>query len=149
MNAKEYLNQCRLLNQRINFNLRQMREIRDGIEGIRPPRLGGDRVQTSPDRDPFFVKALARLSELEETIDRETDLLADLRKQIGEAVSTLRNPNHQMVLLYRYVAGLKWPDISGELGVGLTTLKRWHAAALELMWMPQDPIDISRRPEEA
>ena len=77
MNVKDYLRQGRLLDQRINYNLRRLKEMRAGLDGLCSPQIRADKVQTSPDGDPPFVKALMRMSELNERIDQEIDLLVD------------------------------------------------------------------------
>ena len=142
MNVKDYLRQGRLLDQRINYNLRRLKEMRAGLDGLCSPQIQADKVQTSPDGDPPFVKALMRMSELNERIDQEIDLLVDLRNQIDATVRTVDNDDYQMLLLYRYIENRTWEDIGAELGVGKTTAKRWHQEALQMVKLPENPIDI-------
>ena len=144
MNVKDYLRQGRLLDQRINYNLRRLKEMRAGLDGLCSPQIRADKVQTSPDGDPPFVKALMRMSELNERIDQEIDLLVDLRNQIDATVRTVDNDDYQMLLLYRYIENRTWEDIGAELGVGKTTAKRWHQEALGMVQMPENPIIIKR-----
>ena len=144
MNVKDYLRQGRLLDQRINYNLRRLKEMRAGPDGLCSPQIRADKVQTSPDGDPPFVKALMRMSELNERIDQEIDLLVDLRNQIDATVRTVDNDDYQMLLLYRYIENRTWEDIRAELGVGKTTAKRWHQEALQMVRMPENPIVIKR-----
>ena len=142
MNVKDYLKQGRLLDQRINYNLRRIKEMRDGLDGICSPQIKADKVQTSPDGDPANVKIMMRISEMEEHIDQEIDTLVDLRNQIDETVRTVKNENYQMLLLYRYIENRTWENIGDELGVGKTTVKRWHQDALQMVRMPENPITI-------
>ena len=144
MNVKDYLRQGRLLDQRINYNLRRLKEMRTGLDGICSPQIKADKVQASPDCDPPYVKALMRISEMEEHIDQEIDLLVDLRNQIDETVRTVDNDDYQMLLLYRYIENRTWEDIGSELGIGKTTAKRWHQEALRMVQMPETPIIIKR-----
>ena len=142
MNVKDYLRQGRLLDQRINYNLRRLKEMRAGLDGLCSPQIRADKVQTSPDGDPPFVKALMRMSELNERIDQEIDLLVDLRNQIDATVRTVDNDDYQMLLLYRYIEHRTWEKIGISLGVGKTTVKRWHQEALQMVKLPENPIDI-------
>ena len=144
MNVKDYLRQGRLLDQRINYNLRRLKEMRTGLDGICSPQIKTDKVQTSPDGDPPYVKALMRISEMEEYIDQEIDMLVDLRNQIDETVRTVDNDDYQMLLLYRYIENRTWEDIGSELGIGKTTAKRWHQEALRMVQMPENPIIVRR-----
>ncbi|MBQ9644198.1 MAG: DUF1492 domain-containing protein [Lachnospiraceae bacterium] len=142
MNVKDYLKQGRLLDQRINYNLRRIKEMRDGLDGICSPQIKADKVQTSPDGDPAYVKILMRISEMEERIDQEIDMLVDLRNQIDETVKTVKDENYQMLLLYRYIENRTWENIGEQLGIDRSTVKRWHRAALELVVMPENPISM-------
>ena len=142
MNVKDYLNQGRLLDQRINYNLRRLQEMRAGIDGMSSPQFQADKVQTSPDGDPAFVKAPMRISEIRERIDREIDLLVDLRNQIDETVRTVENDDYQMLLLYRYIEKRTWEDIGNQLGIDRSTVKRWHREALQMVKMPENPIIV-------
>lgn len=142
MNVKDYLKQGRLLDQRINYNLRRIKEMRDGLDGICSPQIKADKVQTSPDRDPAYVKIMMRISELEEHIDQEIDMLVDLRNQIDETIKTVDNENYQMLLLYRYIENRTWENIGDQLGIDRSTVKRWHQAALQSVVMPENPISM-------
>ena len=103
MNVKEYLKQGRLLDKKINFNLRRLQEMKSGICCISSPQIRGDKVQTSPDGDGPFVKALMRVEEMQERINRQIDMLVDLRQQIDETIHSVYSDEYQMVLLYRYI----------------------------------------------
>ena len=142
MNVKDYLKQGHLLDQRINFNLRRLQEMRAGIDGMSSPQIQADKVQTSPDGDPAFVKALIRISEMQERIDQEIDMLVDLRNQIDETIRTVDNDDYQMLLLYRYIEKRTWENIGNELGIDRSTVKRWHREALLMVRMPENPIII-------
>ena len=142
MNVKDYLKQGRLLDQRINFNLRRIKEMRDGLDGICSPQINADKVQISPDGDPAYVKIMMRISELEEHIDQEIDMLVDLRNQIDETIKTVDNEKYQMLLLYRYIENRTWENIGDQLGIDRSTVKRWHQAALQSVVMPENPISM-------
>lgn len=144
MNVEEYLQQARLLDQRINFNLRRMQEIKNGLFSPRVPRLSADKVQTSPDGNAPFVQALLRVEEMQERINQETDLLVELRQQISEMIHHLPSEKQQMLLLYRYVEERSWREIGDLLGAGKSTVKRWHTDALAQLRLPENPIQIRR-----
>ena len=142
MNVKEYLKQGRLLDQRINFNLRRLQEVKSGICSLSSPQIKADKVQTSPDGDAPFVKALIRFEEMQEHINRQIDLLVDLKQQIDDAIHSVESNEYQLLLLYRYIEHRTWEEIGIALGVGKTTVKRWHQEALQMVKLPENPIDI-------
>ena len=144
MNVKEYLKQGRLLDQKINFNLRRLQEMKSGLCSFSSPQFKADKVQTSPDGDAPFVKALLRVEEMQEQINQEIDLLVDLRQQIDEVIHSLASENQQMLLLYRYIEDRTWEDIGNLLGVDKSTVKRWHLDALAKLRLPENPILIRK-----
>ena len=144
MNVKEYLKQGRLLDQKINFNLRRLQEMKSGLCSISSPQFKADKVQTSPDGDAPFVKALLRVEEMQEQINQEIDLLVDLRQQIDDVIHSLASENQQMLLLYRYIEDRTWEDIGNLLGVDKSTVKRWHLDALAKLRLPENPILIRK-----
>ena len=142
MDVKEYLQQACLLDRRINFNLRRMQEMKSGLCGLSSPQMDAAKVQTSRNGDAPFVKALLRVEEMQERINRETDLLVELQQQIIEVIHSLPSEKQQMVLLYRYVETRTWEEIGNLLGVGKSTAKRWHTEALTKLHLPENPIQI-------
>lgn len=142
MDVKEYLQQAHLLDQRINFNLRRMQEMKSGLCGLRSPQLDAVKVQASQTGDAPFVRGLMRVEEMQERINQETDLLVELRKQISEVIYSLPSENQQMLLLYRYVEKKTWVEIGNLLGAGKSTVKRWHSDALAKLRLPENPIQI-------
>lgn len=144
MNVREYLNQGYLLDQRINYNMRRLQEMKTGIDGISSPQIGGVKVQTSPDGEAPYVKAYLRMAELNERINQEINQLVDLRNQIDEVVGTVESEQHHMLLLYKYIEGLTWEDIGIKLNASRNTVKRWHQEALRMVKMPENPIIIRR-----
>ena len=142
MNVKEYLKQGWLLDQRINFNLRRLQEMKAGICSLSYPQVSADKVQTSPDGEAPFVKAIMRVAEMEEKIDHQIDLLVDLKQQIDDTIHSVDLEAYQMLLLYRYVENKTWEEIGNRLGIGKSTAKRWHQKALKMIQMPENPIEI-------
>ena len=143
MTIAEYLKQGRLLDQRINYHLGKLEELRASACTISSPRLSGDRVQTSPGRDAAFVRALGRIEEMEERINGEIDMLVDLKAQIEDVIHRLLNPDYQLLLTYRYLEGMTWEEIGDLLHVAIATVFRWHKTALSLLQMPETPIVIA------
>ena len=144
MNVMEYLQQGRRLDQRINFNLRRMQEMKDGLCGLRSPQMDQERVQTSRSEDAPFVRALIKVEEMQERLKQETDLLAELRGQIEETIRSVPSGEYQMLLMYRYLEGWSWAEIGDALRIGISTAKRWHEEALKQVRMPEHPIRITQ-----
>jgi len=144
MNVTEYLEQGLLLDQRITFNLRRLQEMKNWLCSIRSPQFDQVKVQTSSDGEAYFVRGLMQVEKMQEQVNREIDLLVDLRRQIEEAIRSIPSDKYQMVLMYKYLEGRTWAEIGDALRVGKSTIKRWHADALTQVRMPQDPIRVTQ-----
>lgn len=143
MNAEIYLRQGYCLDQRIKYNLKKMAEMKKTASDISAPALRSDKVQSSPNGDAPFVKALERIEAMEERIRREVDLLVALMDQINEVIRHVDNEQYQLLLMYRYVENMTWDQICDNLNIGKTTAKRWKEKALEQIVLPENLIIIS------
>ena len=59
-----------------------------------------------------------------------------LGEEVKSAIERLENEDERLLLLYRYIRGMKWEDIGEELHAGRSTLFRWHKSALSKIHEP-------------
>ena len=142
MRVETYLSQGRMLNQRINYQLKKLGELKKAACSLPAVTIRKDKVQTSTDGDAPFVRALIRVEEMEERINREIDMLADLKEEIMGVIGQVDSEELQMVLIYRYLEGMTWEEIGSEMKANARTVRRWHGAALLHVAMPKNPIKI-------
>ena len=140
MKVETYLKQGRLLDQRINYLIRKMGEAREAACSLPATSVNRDKVQTSPSGDAPFVRAIERVEEMQEQINREIDKLVELRKQIEEVIGQVENEELRMVLVYRYLEGMTWEDIGDLLHAGRSSVIRWHQKAIDQITLPEDAI---------
>ena len=141
MTAKEYLHQAYRLDHRINSDIEELRRLREMMGSISSPVLG-DRVQTPQSYEASFVHSVEKIISLEEKINREIDVLVDLKEQTREVIATVENTDEQMVLRYRYIHNMTWEEIGDELNIDSRTARRWHGSALAHVEIPENPIKI-------
>lgn len=141
MTAKEYLRQAYRLDQKISSDLEEVASLREMSASVSSPQLT-ERVQTSRNTDAPFVRALEKIMDLEERINKEIDLLMELKKEIRAVITTVEDTDERMVLKYRYVHNYTWEQIGNELHADARTVRRWHGKALQHVIMPENPITI-------
>lgn len=141
MTAKEYLRQAYRLDQKISSDLEEVASLREMSSSVSSPQLT-ERVQTSKDTDAPFVRALEKIMNLEEHINKEIELLMELKKEIRAVITTVEDTDERMVLKYRYVHNYTWEQIGNELHADARTVRRWHGKALQHVIMPENPITI-------
>lgn len=141
MTVKEYLRQAYRLDQKISSDLEEVALLREMVSSVSSPQMT-ERVQTSRNTDAPFVKALEKIVDLEEQINKEIDLLMELKKEIREVITTVDDTDERMVLKYRYVHNYTWEQIGNELHVDARTVRRWHGKALQHVVLPDNSIMI-------
>ncbi len=141
MTAKEYLRQAYRLDQKISSDLEEVASLREMSASVSSPQLT-ERVQTSKNTDAPFVRALEKIIDLEEHINKEVELLMELKKEIRVVITTVEDTDERMVLKYRYVHNYTWEQIGNELHADARTVRRWHGKALQHVILPENPITI-------
>lgn len=141
MTAKEYLRQAYRLDQKINSDLEEVAALREMASSVSSPQLS-ERVQTSRKGDAPFVRCLEKIIELEDKINKEIDLLVELKKEIWMVITTVEDTDERMVLKYRYVHNYTWEQIGNELHADARTVRRWHGKALLHVVLPENPITV-------
>ena len=141
MTAKEYLRQAYRLDQKINSDLEEVAALREMASSVSSSQLS-ERVQTSRKGDAPFVRCLEKIIELEDKINKEIDLLVELKKEIRMVITTVEDTDERMVLKYRYVHNYTWEQIGNELHADARTVRRWHGKALLHVVLPENPITV-------
>ena len=129
MTVETYLKQGIFLDRRIKYQLQRIAELR-----------ASDKVQTSSTGEARFVKALEKVDEIQEQVNRELNDLLALKKQIEGVIHQVGNEEYELVLSYRYLQNKSWAEIADQLYVGKTTVKRWHGKAIQMIVLPEHPI---------
>jgi DNA-directed RNA polymerase specialized sigma24 family protein len=141
MTVKEYLRQAHRLDQMIDSDLREVAALRELAVSVSAIGMT-ERVRSSRKTEAPYARCVETIVDLEEKIDREIDLLVELKEQIRTAISTVEDPDERMVLRYRYVNGFTWEQIGAEMHVDGRTARRWHEAALLHVSLPEEPIEV-------
>ena len=66
-----------------------------------------------------------------EEINTEIDRLVDLKKEIGQKIALIANPDLRLLLEKRYLCKRTWSEISTEMNVANCHVYRMYAAALK------------------
>ena len=136
MTAHEYLSQVYYLDRQIKYDLRELESLRELSIGISSPNLG-ERVKSSSNGEPPFVKALERIWKQEERINSELKRLEELKEGIRNTIESQTNADERCVLLYRYIQHMKLEEIGYELNISISTVKRWYKSALSKIKVPE------------
>ena len=128
MTAKEYLTQAYRIDQRINSKLEQVSSLRD---------LSTKATSTFSDVPPSGTRNVHRMEDvickivmLENEINAEIDHLVDLKREIREVISRVKNLECQTLLELRYLCFKTWEQIAVEMNYSIQHIYRLRDKAL-------------------
>ena len=129
MQAKEFLNQAFLIDQRIRSKSEQIRTLHEiatscstNITGMpRNPNRGGSRM----------ADAVCKMVDLENEIARDMDALIAVKRKIVVVINAVDDITLRTLLEKRYLCGATWEDISCDLCFNKRWTLRLHDRALE------------------
>ena len=140
MTTQEYFDQAKRLDERIKLDLHELASLRADICALSSPGFD-ERVQSSPNGDAPFVHGIERLMQREEEINREIDLLFDLKEQMRGVIAQLPTPEEQLVLRARVLEKMSWGEITELMSCNVHTAMNWNETALAHAVLPENPID--------
>jgi hypothetical protein len=90
-----------------------------------------DRVQTSASDDQMLV-LIAKADSLTREWQTEIDELMRIKSRIMFEISLIERPSYRWLLMYRYVDGMKWPQVAAAMGIeNMRSLFFMHGRALK------------------
>lgn len=131
MTAKEYLQQAYIIDRRIKLDTEKLAAARSALYG-KTARYDSDGSKSVP-RGNGTERAVLRVLELEERLDREIDELTYKRQEIEQAVNAVPDEVQREVLTRRYLLYQKWEVIAEEMCYSMQHIFRLHSFALKKM----------------
>ncbi|MCM8710867.1 DUF1492 domain-containing protein [Clostridium sp. SYSU_GA19001] len=129
MTAKEYLSQAYHIDQRINSKLEQIVSLR---------ALATKATSTLSDTPPSGTRnvhsmedIIAKIVDLENEINRDIDILVDLKREFVSVIRKIDNTEYQTLLELRYLCFKTWEQIAVDMGYSLQHIFRIHDKALK------------------
>ena len=131
MNALDFLQQAYMLDQRIETKLRQISSLRSLAETMRS--YSGNEPVCHSRNVTALEDSVIKIMEQEQELNAEIDRLVDLKKEILDVISEVKDLNFRLVLEKRHLCFESWPQIGEKMG----HTDRWaqvkHQAALRVV----------------
>lgn len=129
MIVKEYLEQVRYLDQRIDSKVEQLTSLKhlatkctSILTGM--PRSGGSGKSS-------MENVLVKIVDLQEEINRDIDQLIDLKREVGRLIAGVDDLEYRVILEKRYLCYETWEQIALELGYSDKWVRQLHRRALD------------------
>lgn len=129
MTAKEYMEQARFLDMQINSKTEQLKALNELATKV--TTVYSD-MPHSPNRNTSRMEeTIAKIIDLENEIDKDINILIDLKKEIIGVVSKVGTPEYRTILEMRYLQFKKWEQIALLMSTDLRWVYRMHGKALK------------------
>ena len=128
MTARDYLEQAKLLDNRINTKIRQVEELNDLATRATSVLTGMPRSHDSS--QSIMANCVTKIVDLQNEIDQDISDLVDLKADIAKTISEVGDPELQEILEWRYLFSMAWDAIAVRLGYSRRWVLRKHVQAL-------------------
>lgn len=129
MTAKEYLQQVKVKNARIQNLQRDKAALRGIMFSLGNSGGEGERVQTSRDTDKFGT-LYSKIDEKDRQITQSIDELIDFRLKVTKEINQLEDGRYIDVLYRNYVLLQGWKEIAIEMGYDIRYAQQLNGNAL-------------------
>lgn len=122
MNVKEYLEQAKYLDMRINSKIEQLSTLNDlatkcTVTLSDMPRNPNKGISNMED-------TIVKIIDLQEEINRDIDQLVDLKREIMVVIKKISNVEYQTILENRYLSFMSWEQIAVEMKYSIQQIYR-------------------------
>ena len=128
MTAKTYLNQIRLLDERINDGIEELAQLDSLLKKV-TAAMGGEVVASSKNPDKM-TDIIYKIDKLRRALNRNVDKYVDIKREAADLLSKVEDPVHYQILHCRYVLYRTWEQIADEIGYTYQWTCQLHGLAL-------------------
>lgn len=135
MTVKEYLGQAYRLDQRINSKLEQLESLNELATKCTSTLTG---MPKDPSRSTsMMADAVAKIVDLQAQINRDIDLLVDLKCEMVRVIKNVEHSEYQTLLELRYLCFKTWEQIAVDMNYSIDNVYRIHRKALCAVSLPK------------
>lgn len=127
--AKEYLEQVKLFDVRINNHLEELERLKSLVTKV-TSTWKGDVVSGGGNQDKLG-DAIAKIVDLQHEVNKAIDDYVDKRNEIGAILDKISDPDQLRVLYKRYFDGLTWEQIACDMHMTYRNVCYIHGRALQ------------------
>ncbi len=132
MNAKEFLEQATVLNEKINMDFLHRQKLKELLEQISGGSVAlHERVQGGQLPDSPASKLVDKITDLDRLIEQELAEYDTVMEQIKEAIAYCKNQDEMKVLKKIYLEGKEVADAVIELNIPKSTIYTLHSRAIK------------------
>ncbi|MEI6132420.1 MAG: DUF1492 domain-containing protein [Bacillota bacterium] len=131
MTAKEYLGLAYRIDQRINSKLEQITSLRE--LALKATSTLTDMPHSPTKNTSKMANIICKMVDLEDEINKDIDMLVDLKCEIVSLIKKIHNTEYQTLLELRYLCFKTWEQIAVDMGYSSQHIFRLHDKALKVV----------------
>lgn len=139
MTAKEYLQQVRTIDERINCKLADVARLQDMATRITP--VLRDDVAHGGGTQDRMADTIARIIDLKAEINGDIDQLVDKKREVTAKLDKLTNRRYYTVLFRKYILFETFEQIACEMNCSWRNACYLHGQALDVFQQVMDKED--------
>ncbi len=129
LTARQYLDQIRVIDTKINQKMEELAALMTSATGTRAADHSRDRVQTSPQNAQ--ENKICRYVDLNAEINREINEFVDIKHKVTKEIQELNVDNYIKILFKVYVQYKPLRNTADEIGMSYQYVRALHKRALE------------------
>ncbi len=131
MNAKEFLEQATVLNEKINMDFLHRQKLKELLEQISGGSVAlHERVQGGQLPDSPASKLVDKITDLDRLIEQELAEYDTVMEQIKEAIAACGDYNEIKIIKSKYMQEKTWTEIGQEINLSERRILEIHKIAL-------------------
>ena len=133
MTAKDYLNQGRWIDQRIESRIAERERLLDLVTSARAPQLSG--MPRGGHHD--WTDTVDAVVDMADGIAEDIRRMMALKREIWAVIDAVEDFRYRAILEMRYRSNWRWETIADQLHYDIRTVFRLHGEALRCVHVPQ------------
>lgn len=129
LSAREYLDQLRVIDTKINQKMEELADLMTAATSTGAIDYSKDRVQTSPQNAQ--ENRICKYVDLDAEINREIDEFVDIKHRVTKEIQELNVDYYIKILFKVYVQYKTVKDAANEIGLSYQYVRDLHKKALE------------------
>lgn len=109
MTAKQYLEQVKRIDELIDEKCAEANRLEETLLKITAATNNEPVKHSQGDK---MADTVAKIVDLQNEIKESVEQMVAIKKEVGNAIDSIQNPDHRLLLRLRYIQGKPWEEIA-------------------------------------
>lgn len=109
MTAKEYLGQVKRIDELIDTKCAEVNRLEETLLKI---TAATDNEPVKHSQGDRMADTIAKIVDLQNEIKESVEQMVAVKKEVGNTIDSIQNPDYRLLLRLRYIQGKPWEEIA-------------------------------------